>query len=107
MGLIPGVEPLLAEFLAAEDRDALLAKAKATLPAAHKSTPTYLRVLEKLVAQGDAYLDVELVRVDKLLASSVTRPDVRDIFIVRRNLVAELKRLQSPVMSEGKEEEEL
>lgn len=81
----------LAKGFATGDHKALLAQAKSAAAAlegdAAKHAALYVRVMEKVSAEGAAYVTNESARLQKLIDSPSTASAKVDEFIVRRNIL--------------------
>lgn len=90
-GRVADLDALAAGFVAG-DHKALIAKAKTVVAAltgdAAKSGTVYLRTMEKVAAEGAAYVASETARLAKLIDSPSTAAAKVDEFIVRRNILA-------------------
>ncbi|KAI9183827.1 hypothetical protein H9P43_002879 [Blastocladiella emersonii ATCC 22665] len=75
-------------FVAASDRAAELAKAKKAAAAINdKAAPLYVKIMERIVKAGDAYVAKESARLQKLLNDDTVLQAKKDLFVTRSNIL--------------------
>jgi len=89
-GRVPALDELAAKFVSG-DQNALLAEAKtavASLAAdVAKSAQYYLKAMEKIASDGQAFITTEVARLQKLIDSPSTASAKVDEFVIRRNIL--------------------
>ena len=84
-GRVKELDEIAAQFLAAEDKEALLAKVK---DSEEKTAKIYEKIMEKIIKKGNEFVEKEKARIAAMLESGKVNEKKIDDFTIRKNILA-------------------
>jgi len=87
-GKEPELAAIVGEFLASDEKDALLEQATVIAAQLEPSAQFYIRVMQKVIKDGNDYVEKEIKRLNRMIENPAVNEKKRDEFTIRVNILS-------------------
>lgn len=91
-GRLPDFDEFATLFVASDDHDDVIKRAEEAAAELEGNAATfaghYVKTMKKILAKGGEYVDKEIARLSKLIEGGNVKPARRDLFVLRKNILA-------------------